>query len=69
MKLNLQNAGLNIITSQNKPTFDETYYNFQDHQRLGQGAQGSVFRVVRKDDDEHNVYAAKKFHKNIKDCY
>ena len=28
-----------------------------------------MFRVVRKDDEEHNVYAAKKFHKNIKDCY
>lgn len=49
--------------------FDETYYNFEDHQKLGSGAQGCVFKVVRRDDEEKKVLAAKKFHKNVSDVY
>jgi len=50
-------------------TFDETYCSFQDNQKLNEGAQASVYKVVRKNDDESKIFAAKKFHKNVRDVF
>lgn len=41
--------------------FDAKYQKVEDNQ-IGQGAQGSVFKVVKRSDPNGKTYAAKIYH-------
>lgn len=54
---------LSMVQLAHSRSFNDTYMRVDDSY-LGQGAQGAVFRVVRRDDPQGKTYAAKTYHAN-----